>query len=346
MAEFVKVLTDEELEANKAEKLAKQIADMEKAANDNLYAMNQFAGMRSALNTLSKEEIEALVEEQVIKANTLNKIELKVLDTTKILTEEPRHKLFPDILQAVHAGIPAALVGPAGSGKSTVCEQAAKALGLKFYLQNSVTGTHEVAGYLDAHGNYHSTTFRMAFEFGGFMFIDEVDTSDAGALKWLNTAIANGYAMFPDKADPVTRHSDFRVVIAANTYGTGADRLYVGANQLDASTLDRFVFFDFGYDEKLEMGLTDDPKWTHRVQRLRKAAMEERARIVISPRATIYGAKLLAAGWEQGTVEERVIWKGIDPELKDRIAKKAGPLSYNEKQKLKDKYNKPIKKAA
>jgi cobaltochelatase CobS len=347
MAEYVKVLTDEELKANQAEKLAAQVAELEKAANDNAKAFEQFAGMRNALNTLSKEEIEDLVAEQVIKANTLNKIELKVLDTTKLLSDEARHNLFPDILQSVHAGIPAALVGPAGSGKSTVCEQAAKALGLKFYLQNSVSGTHEVAGYLDAHGKYHTTTFRMAFEFGGFMFIDEVDTSDAGALKWLNTAIANGYAMFPDKADPVLRHPDFRVVIAANTYGTGADRLYVGANQLDASTLDRFVFFDFAYDEKLEMGLTDNPKWTHRVQRLRKAAVEERARIVISPRATIYGAKLLAAGWNDQVVEDRVIWKGIDPELKDRICKKAGPLTYSEKQKFKEgKPSTYFKKAA
>lgn len=335
MADYVKVLTDEELQANAAEKLAKQVAELEAAANDNAKAFEQFAGMRSALNTLSREEIKDLVLDTVIKANTLNKIELKVLDTTKLLSDTARHNLFPDILQSVHAGIPAALVGPAGSGKSTVCEQAAEALGLKFYLQNSVSGTHEVAGYLDAHGNYHTTTFRMAFEFGGFMFIDEVDTSDAGALKWLNTAIANGYAMFPDKADPVLRHKDFRVVIAANTYGTGADRLYVGANQLDASTLDRFVFFDFAYDEKLEMGLTDNHVWTSRVQRLRKAALEERARIVISPRATIYGAKLLAAGWQQSVVEDRVIWKGIDPELKERITKKAGPITYSEKQKFK-----------
>jgi len=211
------------------------------------------------------------------------------------------------------------LIGPAGSGKSTVSEQIAKALKLRFFLQNGVTGTHELTGYMDAHGRYNTTPFRDAFENGGLIMVDEVDTSEAGALKWLNTALANGHAGFPDRAEPVRRHDSFRIIIAANTWGSGADRLYVGANQLDASTLDRFVFFDFQYDEKLEMLVSGNVNWTERVQLLRKNAFEVHARIVISPRASINGAKLIKAGWSWNEVEERVIWKGIDLELKDRI---------------------------
>lgn len=279
--------------------------------------------LRKAVNAPSLPEVEKMIQEGVLRHNMLNKIELKVADVTRELDDEPRHFLFPDILVTVNANIPTALIGPAGSGKSTVVEQVAKALELKFYLQNSVSGSHELSGYLDAHGKYNSTTFRTAFENGGAFFIDEVDTSDAGALKWLNGALANGHAMFPDKPDPVNRHPKFRAIIAANTYGTGADRMYVGANQLDASTLDRFVFFDFGYDEKLETALAGNVDWATRVQELRKAAFAEKARIVISPRASIYGAKLLFAGWKQELVEERVVWKGIDPELKKRIIERA-----------------------
>lgn len=275
--------------------------------------------MRRALGAISKDEARALFVEEIINHNYLNKIELKTDTVTKELSDTPRHYLFPEILTTINANIPTALIGPAGSGKSTLSEQIAEALDLKYYLQNAVSGAHELSGYMDAHGKYHPTTFRHAFEHGGLFFIDEVDTSDAGAVKWLNTALANGHAMFPDKAEPVLRHAKFRSVIAANTFGTGADRMYVGANQLDASTLDRFVFFDFGYDEKLETLLSGNPEWTTRVQDLRAAAFVEKARIVISPRASIYGAKLLAAGWKQGIVEERIIWKGIDPELKKRI---------------------------
>lgn len=279
--------------------------------------------LRKAVNAPSVPEVEKLIHEGIIRHNMLNKIELKIGEITKTLDDEPRHFLFPEILTTVNANIPTALIGPAGSGKSTVVEQVAKALELKFYLQNSVSGAHELAGYLDAHGKYNTTTFRTVFENGGVFFIDEVDTSDAGALKWLNGALANGHAMFPDKPDPVNRHPKFRAIIAANTYGTGADRMYVGANQLDASTLDRFVFFDFGYDEKLETALSGNIDWAKRVQELRAAAFAEKARIVISPRASINGAKLLAAGWTQEVVEERIIWKGTDPELKTRILEKA-----------------------
>lgn len=298
--------------------------------------------LRKAVNAPSVEETKKLIQEEIIKMNMLNKFELITPLETKLLDDEPRHFLFPDILTTVNANIPTALIGPAGSGKSTVVEQVAKALEFKFYLQNSVTGAHELAGYLDAHGRYNTTTFRTAFENGGVFFIDEVDTSDAGALKWLNSALANGNAMFPDKPDPVNRHPKFRAIIAANTYGTGADRMYVGANQLDASTLDRFVFFDFGYDEKLEVALAGNIDWAKRVQELRAAAFAEKARIVISPRASIHGAKLLSVGWSQELVEDRVIWKGIDPELKRRIVDKAaGILTQKE---MDDKTKKKGKK--
>lgn len=286
-------------------------------------APDSMAFLRMAINAPTKDEVRSMIQTEILDFNMLNKIELKKDNVTTTLPDEPRHYLFPEILTAINASIPVALIGPAGSGKSTVVGQIATALSLKYYLQNSVTGTHELAGYMDAHGKYNSTAFRSAFEKGGLILVDEVDTSDAGALKWVNTALANGHAMFPDKDDPVQRHKDFRIIIAANTFGNGADRIYVGANQLDASTLDRFVFFDFRYDEKLETVLSGNINWTRRVQRLRQGAFKEKARIVISPRASIYGAKLLAAGWKQPVVEDRVIWKGIDKELKARIEKAA-----------------------
>jgi cobaltochelatase CobS len=273
-----------------------------------------------------KDELPGLVREEIVNFNGWNRLELKQGEELTKLPDEPRHYLFPEILQAVHNKIPAALVGPAGSGKSTCCEQVAKALNLPFYLQNSVQGSHELTGYMDAYGKYQTTTFRKCFESGGVILVDEVDTSDAGALKWLNTALAQGYAVFPDQPDVVQAHADFRILIAANTWGTGADRVYVGANQLDASTLDRFVFFNFDYDEKMEKMLCSNQDWAHRVQDLRKAARAENARMVISPRATFNGAKLLSLGWDPNKVEDRTVWKGTDKDLRERILEKLREL--------------------
>lgn len=280
--------------------------------------------LRKAIDAPTIAEVKEMIQKEITDFSCLSKIELKIGEEVKIVEGGPKHYLFPEILTAVNCKIPVALVGPAGSGKSTLCEQVASALSKKFYLQNSVSGSHELTGYMDAYGKYNTTSFREAFTKGGIMMVDEVDTSDAGALKWLNTALANGYAMFPDMPDPVHRHEDFRILIAANTFGNGADRLYVGANQLDASTLDRFVFFDFKYDEKLEAIVAGNLNWVRRVQRLRAAAFAEKARMVISPRASINGSKLLAAGWKQSDVEDRIIWKDLDPELRKRIVKKAG----------------------
>jgi cobaltochelatase CobS len=276
--------------------------------------------VKEALSSfVNKQQVVNIVRNELMSNPGMKNVTLLREGVPEKLPEELRHYLFPEILTTVNLGIPAALIGPAGSGKSTVSEQIAKALKLRFFLQNGVTGTHELTGYMDAHGRYNTTPFRDAFENGGLIMVDEVDTSEAGALKWLNTALANGHAGFPDRAEPVRRHDSFRIIIAANTWGSGADRLYVGANQLDASTLDRFVFFDFQYDEKLEMLVSGNVNWTERVQLLRKNAFEVHARIVISPRASINGAKLIKAGWSWNEVEERVIWKGIDLELKDRI---------------------------
>lgn len=309
-----------------------------KAANDNngVDLSPAVESFKDALSSfVNKDQVRQLVVNEMHKLHCNNNITLLKDGEAIQLPEGLRHYLFPKILQTVNVGLPTALIGPAGSGKSTVCEQVAEALKLRFLLQNGVTGTHELTGYLDAHGRYNTTPFRDAFENGGLILVDEVDTSEAGALKWINTALANGHAGFPDKSEPVLRHVNFRILIAANTYGTGADRVYVGANQLDASTLDRFVFFNFNYDETLEKLVAGNTHWTEHVQQLRKNADTVHARIVISPRASINGAKLLSAGWKVSEVEDAIIWKGIDPELKKRII--SPPKDEEEDKKIKVK---------
>ena len=316
-----KIYTAAQIEENKKE------AEEAQAANDNVIVPPEppsMAFLRKAIDAPTIGEVVDMIHNEMESYHCFENISVKIDDTQlEPQAAEPRHYLFPEILTVVANKLYPALIGPAGAGKSTVCEQVANTLGKKFFLQVSVSGTHELTGYMDAHGRYQSTAFRACFEQGGLILLDEVDSSDAGALKWINTALANGHAVFPDRTDPVKRHDDFRIIIAANTYGNGADRLYVGANQLDASTLDRFVFLDFRYDEKLEAKIAGNLQWVRRVQSLRRAASLEKARMVISPRASIHGSKLLAAGWQQSIVEDRTIWKDTDPELRKRIEKRA-----------------------
>ena len=67
----------------------------------------------------------------------------------------------------------------------------------------------------------------------------------------MNCAIANRYFDFP-KVGRVYAHKDFRVIACANTYGTGASTEYVGRNQLDGASLNRFALEEIGYDPRIE----------------------------------------------------------------------------------------------
>lgn len=227
------------------------------------------------------------------------------------------HAKLPLILETCMAGASPMLVGPAGSGKTTAAEQIAKALGRPFYMAARVTSEFKLLGYTTAVGAVVRTQFREAFEHGGVFLFDEIDASDADALTAFNAALGNGMGDFPDGM--VRKHENFVAVAAANTYGRGADRQYVGRNQLDAATLDRFAVIEVDYDEELELGIAGNEEWTRWVQSIRGAVAREKVRHIVSPRASIMGAKMLARGIDRKDVEEALVWKGLDLPTKQRV---------------------------
>ena len=227
------------------------------------------------------------------------------------------HKCLEDVLLMVAAGTSPFLVGPAGSGKTTLAEQICKCMGRPFYMTSRVSSEYKLTGFVDANGKTVRTAFREAYEHGGGFLFDEVDASDADALTAFNAALAGQWADFPDGI--VARHPDFFAIAAGNTFGRGADRQYVGRNQLDAATLDRFQVYEVDYDEQLEVKLSGNAEWTAYVQKVRAAIDAEKVRHVVSPRASISGAKLLAAGMARAKVEEACIWKGLDTTNRQRV---------------------------
>jgi cobaltochelatase CobS len=207
------------------------------------------------------------------------------------------HYRTPAVLRAVGRGHHVMMVGPAGCGKTTIGEHVATALQLPFYITSTINDTHELTGFIDGRGTYHATPFRYAFEHGGVWVADEIDAWDASALLAANSALANGFAVFPDVQIPIKRHADFRMVATANTFGTGADRVYIGRNELDAASLDRFALITVDYDLTLERWFSGgNDKWLDYVWRIRKAVNEKKIRHVVSSRAIAMGAAALADG--------------------------------------------------
>lgn len=260
------------------------------------------------------ELVPELVADNLAKLSRVAEIKVDKAPPVKL---EVAHNALPDIVCAVAAGVSPFLVGPAGSGKTTLAEQVAVVMKRKFYLESRVTSEFKLLGFIDAAGHVVRTQFREAYEQGGVFLLDEVDASDPDALTAFNSALANGLCAFPDKL--VKRHKDFIAIAAGNTYGRGADRQYVGRNQLDAATLDRFSIFEVDYDEMLELELSGNPDWARYCQAVRKACAEEKVRHIVSPRASISGAKLLKAGMDRAKVEEATIWKGLDAAQRLRV---------------------------
>lgn len=258
--------------------------------------------------------VPAMVKDEVLKATHV--LEIKVGAAPKVKLDTA-HRALPDVLRAVAAQDNPYLVGPAGSGKTTLARQVAEVLKRSFYAENRVTSEFKLLGFMNAQGKYVRTQFRDAYEKGGVFLFDEVDASDPDAMVALNSAIENGICPFPDKL--VTMHKDFVCIAAGNTFGRGADRQYVGRNQLDASTLDRFCIIEVDYDEDLEMKLAGNAEWTRFVQKVRNAVDAEKIRMIVSPRASIYGARLLAAGEPWESVAEKRIWKGLDRPQRERV---------------------------
>ena len=100
------------------------------------------------------------------------------------------------------------------------------------------------------------------------------------------------------------RHKDFVMAIIGNTWGHGADRLYVGRNQLDEAFLDRFRMrtIDVQYDETLEEMLCPDDELRGEFQRWRAAIFHHKLRRIVSTRAVQRAFEDFQYGWSRNKI--------------------------------------------
>lgn len=267
--------------------------------------------------TLNLEAVRRIIKDEIAQQTTTYRVEVALPEREPVVTgEEPRHELFPKILKALALGLNVMVVGPAGCGKTHLGEQLAKSLGLDLGISGAVGFEHKLTGFIDAHGQVIKPPFRNCYENGGLMILDEFDGSSPNAALSINSGLANGHQDFPDGV--IKRHPNFRVVVFCNTFGHGADRQYVGRNQLDVASLDRFFVLAMDYDEKLERTLYGDTEWTRYVQKARASLRQLKIRHIASMRAIEMGSLCLANGMDRETIEQAVLWKHLS---KDDVAK-------------------------
>jgi hypothetical protein len=255
----------------------------------------------------------------------------KTNETRKI--EGLTHRQFPELLALVNAGLFPYMyddkengnLGGPGAGKTTAAYQIAEALKRTcgHISLNQQTSPSALLGYMDAHGKYVRSPFRDAYEYGYVFLFDELDNANGNLLTSMNTALANGSMAFPDGIIP--RHADFVCVAAGNTAGRGANAMHNSRQVLDEASRERFAFLGWGYDETLERKAAkahneDADAWVSWVQKVRVSVNTLGLKLVVSPRASINGAKLLKQGsLKPKQIADCVLFKGIDADTKSKV---------------------------
>ena len=296
----------------------------------------QLADLLSGLVSAPEVDEERLIE--LIKEHAHHTTTVEIKKSKKSTKIEGAHKSLKTVIDWLSMGEHVYAYGPAGSGKTTLAEQAAEALGLDFYKTGAVYTKYELVGFVDATGSYHTTGFREAFEKGGLYLQDEMDSSAAEALVAMNDALSNGSYAFPDSPKPVKRHADFIVMGSANTLGKGADLQYVGRNPLDAATRNRYMNVHVQYDldvertmststlkqygdaaKQAELQAAFEPLY-HEIKSARALIDERRFGIVLSPRDTVRVAKAVAAGMPAEAIRDEIIYVDFSADQKKQAA--------------------------
>lgn len=196
-------------------------------------------------------------------------------DVTKFRANEQKdghHAALPYIMALISERIPTALVGPKGTGKTTLAAQIANLLDLPFGMVSMTSATPPsafngrpriaddgtsalvsaliAAGRTDdalllalrakENGDTVVSQFQRIYGGGGIFLFDEMDASDENLLLLVNAALANGQFANAATGEIIERHEDFIPLAGMNTMGLGQGRHYNGRSRLDAATLDRW----------------------------------------------------------------------------------------------------------
>lgn len=238
-----------------------------------------------------------------------------------------QHEKFETILKYLTADVPVFMSGAAGTGKSSIAKNAAKALGLEFYFSGAVNDIYKFTGFIDANGNYSKTQFYDFCCNGGVFFMDEMDASIPEVLVALNAAIANRYFDFP--CGKVELNENCRFICAGNTYGTGADAEYTGRYQLDAATLDRFAVVDIDYSKDIFNAVTNGNKdLIAFIYDLRKACKAVGVNMILSYRCAQNVTAMESVGLDTVSCIKQCIAKGLSKDAAHMIAER---LTVNNK---------------
>ena len=89
---------------------------------------------------VDREDVAAMIDAALSKRPS-TRVEVVRGDGSSVKVEG-QHKAFPAVVRALGAGVHVFMVGPAGSGKTTLAEKAAESLGKSFRAMSEIGRAH------------------------------------------------------------------------------------------------------------------------------------------------------------------------------------------------------------
>lgn len=278
------------------------------------------------VNELITEGVERIVQRPIVRNIVVN-------TTTVATVTGRRHMQYEDVMNHILLGDELYLWGGAGAGKTTVISQIASDLGKRFELVtfSSQTTEAKLVGFRDATGEVRETPLVSALQEPSIVLFDEWDSCPPSVALTVNAVSANRMVSTPSGTYQV--HPECVLVFSGNTNLDGATTAYNGRSATDFSSKDRVSVVEFLYDLDMERDLTiaeldgdvvTADKWLAVVRKVRANVLAlgptTSARIAITPRAAIKGARLLRGGhFSVKYVADARLRKGMDDRTWDQV---------------------------
>lgn len=301
----------------------------------------QFNAVAKDMQALGKR-VDAIIQDGVKGGTTTITVHSKgELPVPALSGEIPNSPILKRVIEHLSNREHVALVGPAGSGKSTIVRMACTALGATLYhtpCGGDIREQHLLGRTIPVQGEwtYIPAPFVQAFESETFSIamLDEMDgVSDPSVLLPINDVLAGFdklHLPWRWNAPYAERGKGFLGVAATmNTIGAGATSMYQGRTALDGSTLDRFVGriivvpYDANYEEAYVKGPAGTPVCPHGdefllwVRTLRTKVEANNLRRIVSTRMLQQGVAMLRRDWKLTQVKDALLtgWSPDDKRI-------------------------------
>lgn len=203
----------------------------------------------------------AKMKDQIIASHIESKktvVNLK--GNLKFQLKGTEHAEMPKLMSFLTLFKQAMIVGPTGSGKSTIAKQVADVMKLRYasFSCNAEASKSELVGFANING-YITSQFLDFYENGGVFLVDEYDAMSPSIAVVLNAVFdRTGQISVPNRVEnPIAKkHKNFYCILAGNTWGSGSVE-YQGREMQDMAFLDRFKLcrIHIGYDEQIERSI-------------------------------------------------------------------------------------------